>query len=330
MAETVNVGEIANRLSKDIFRHFMWNTHPVKDENFTCHNTSHKGDKGASKSTHPGDVVFSYEDPYLGTTIYLHTDLKSYGKKSITTTKLRDAFKSLCMTVECARESESWRGIYSVDSSDDFEIRGFLFVHNHDNGYDKDFYEAIDKIKLQNLPVPSDTYLHFLGPHDIQRLYSIGNDLIRLKDADELPKAYSFYYPDLVMYRRHGDVWEQPATIESLASPYVIIKHKAVGDTKSGFLIYYNRPGESVEEFEYFLDSLSRFQMLDSDENVRIRVTHSNPHSKMKSTFQTAKRKYARAWGFDPSREEILNRMSIDKITAVTSTYNPGDMGWRK
>ncbi|MHC9034250.1 hypothetical protein ACYTTR_00835 [Cobetia marina] len=330
MAETVNVGEIANRLSQEIFRHFKWKSHPLKDENFTCHNTSHTSEKGAPKSTHPGDVVFSYDDPYLGTTIYLHTDLKSYGGDSITTTKLRNAFKSLCMTVECARESENWRDIYSVDRSEDYEIRGFLFIHNHDNGYEKNFYESIDKINLHNLPVPRNTYIHFVGPHDIQRLYSIGNDIIRLKDADELPKQYSFYYPDLVMWRRHGDVWGQPATIESLTSPYLIIKHGPAEQISPGYLVYYNRPGESVQEFEYFLDSLSRFQMLDSDEIVRIRVTHNSPDEKMRSNFQAAKKKYARSWGFDPSREAILDRINIDKITAVTSTYNPGDMGWRE
>ncbi len=330
MSETVNVGEIANKLSKDIFRHFKWKSHPVKDENFKCHNKEHKGTGGKPKLTHPGDVVFFYDDPYLGTKIYLHTDLKSYGEKSITSTALRNAFKSLCMAIECAKESDDWRTKYSIDESEDYEIRGFLFCHNHDNGYEKDFYEAIDKINLQNINIAKNTYIHFLGPHDIQRLYSIGNDLIRLKDAEELPKKYTFYYPDLVMWRRHGDVWDQPATIEALTSPYLIIKHGAAEETEPGYLVYYNRKGESVEEFEYFLDSLSRFQMLDSDEVIRVRVTSKDVHENMRSNFQAAKKKYARSWGFDPSREEILERITLDKITAVTSTYNPGDMGWRE
>ena len=70
--------------------------------------------------------------------------------------------------------------------------------------------------------------------------------------------------------------------------------------------------------------------MLDSDEIVRIRVTHNNPDEKIRSNFQAAKKKYSRSWGFDPSREKILDSITLDKITAVTSTYNPGDMGWRE
>jgi hypothetical protein len=319
-------------LCKVRVKHFLWETHQKRDDNFICANSKHVGDTGKPKITHPGDVVFSYEDPYLGKRVYLHTDLKSYAADSITPTKLRNAFKSLCMTIECANESTEWRKKYSVDSSELHEVRGMLFIHNHnhDNGYDKPFYEAIDKIDLQALPVAPGSYLHFLGPHDIQRLYSIGNDIIRLKGEGELPKEYTFYYPDLVMSRRQGDVWDQSATIESIAGPYIIIKHGSSENYGAGYVIYYNRPGESPEEFEYFLDSLSRYQMLESGEKIRIRVTNSDAIDDLKSVFQTAKKKYARAWGFDPARERILDQIEIDRITSVTSTYNPGDMGWRE
>jgi len=182
---------------------------------------------------------------------------------------------------------------------------------------------------LQNLPVAENNYVHFLGPQDIQRLYSIGNDIIRLKIEDELPKQYTFYYPDLVLSRRQGDVWNQSATIETLTGPYIIIKHQATDNIGSGYVIYYNRPGNSSEEFEYFIDSLSRYQMLESGERIRIRVTDENAVDDLKSVFQMAKKKYVKAWGFDPGREAILNQIEIDRITAVSNNYTPGDMGWR-
>ena len=77
MAETVNIGEIAPKISKEIFKHFLWGKHQKHDDNFKCTNTNHKNDKKKPKASHPGDVVFYYDDPYLGKTIYLHTDLKS-------------------------------------------------------------------------------------------------------------------------------------------------------------------------------------------------------------------------------------------------------------
>lgn len=330
MSETINIGEIAARLSKEIFKHFLWETHPKTDDNFKCSNEQHLGEGGKPKLTHPGDVVFMYTDPYLGKPIYLHTDLKSYAADSITSTSLRGAFKSMCMSIDCARGSEHWREKYSVDSSEAYEVRGLLFVHNHDNGYDKPFYEAIDRVNLQALPVAAGTQLHFVGPHDIQRLYSIANDIIRLKGEEELPKDYTFYYPDLVMSRRQGDVWGQPATIESLTGPYTIIKHQPTGTHSAGYVIYYNAPATSPEEFEYFLDSLSRYQLLESGERILVRVTGAGAPDDLKTTFHTAKKKYVKAWGFDPAREDILNKIEIERITSVTSTYNPGDMGWRE
>ncbi|MDN7909080.1 hypothetical protein [Burkholderia cepacia] len=330
MAETSNIGEIAAKISKDIFKHFLWETHPKRDDNFQCANESHVGEGGKPKGTHPGDIVFHYDDPYLGKRIYLHTDLKSYASDSITATRLRGAFKSLCMTIECAKESAEWREKYSVDASEPHDVRGMLFIHNHDNGYEKSFYDAIDRIDLQKLPVAPGSILHFLGPHDIQRLYSIGNDIIRLKVEDDLPKEYTFFYPDLVMKRRQGDVWWQAATIETLTGPYIIIKHGAINGHGSGYVIYYNRSGDSPEEFEYFLDSLSRYQMLESSEKIRIRVTGEKAISDLKSIFHTAKKKYAKAWGFDPAREAILDKIEIDRVTSVASTYNPGDMGWKE
>jgi hypothetical protein len=329
VAETINIAEIAARLSKDIFRHFLWDVHPKTDDNFPCTNPNHLGERGAAKTTHPGDAVFSYRDPYLGKNIYLHTDLKSYKKDSITSTKLRQALQSLCMTVDCARSSSDWRNKYSVDPSEPYDVRGLLFVHNYDAEYLKEFSEVFRRIDLQALPIEAGTQLHFLGPTDIQNLYSIANDMLRLKANHELPDTYTFYYPDLVLSRRQGDVWDQPATIETLTGPYIIIKHGAFDRHPSGYLIYYNSPANSVEEFEYFLDSLSRFQMLEKDEKIRIRVTRQGAPDDLTAIFHTAKKKYVKAWGFDSARESMLDAIEVERIASVTSTYNPGDMGWR-
>lgn len=331
MAETINIGEIAVKISEDIFSHFFWEKNKKHDQNFDCVNSDHKAKSGKEdKKTHPGDVLFSYDDPYLDKRIYLHTDLKSYKKDSINTAKLRDAFKSLCLTIECANESDSWRSIYSVDASEKHEVRGMLFVHNYDHEYKKNFYDAIERIDLINgLPLPKNKIIHFLGPKDIQRLYSIVNDMIRLRFEKKLPDEYTFYYPDQVLFRRQSDVWGQPATIESMTGPYLIIKHGPDKFGSQGYVIYYNRPGKTVEEFEYFIDSLSRFQMLDSDEVVKIRVVHDEPADELKTVFETAKKKYCKAWGLLESRKEILDAIQIERVTCVTDTYNPGDMGWR-
>jgi hypothetical protein len=70
--------------------------------------------------------------------------------------------------------------------------------------------------------------------------------------------------------------------------------------------------------------------MLESDERILLRVTHPDAPNDLKSIFLLAQKKYVKAWGFDPEREAILSQIQIERITSVTSTYNPGDMGWRE
>jgi hypothetical protein len=327
MAETVNIADVAAKLSSDIFKHFRWKVHPKRDDNFDCANPEHTSTSGEPKKTHPGDVVFHYDDPYSSNTIFLHTDLKAYKKNTLTYTKLRDALISLAMTIECAKESSSWREKYSVNEDDAHEVRGLLFVHNTD-GHESKFKDSLARIDLKKIPISAGATIHYLGPLDIKRLYSIASDISRLKGEDELPKDYSFYYPDLLLARRQGDD-NQPATIEALCGPFLIIKHGNVEKAKQGCLIYYNRPGKESDEFVYFLDCLSRYQLLESDQTIRIRMTASDTHQDFRSIFASAKSIYAKAWGFDPSRIEILEAISIDEIASMTTTYNPGQLGWK-
>lgn len=330
MSETGPTSEIARRICEDIFGNFFWKFHPKSDDNFDCCDTAHRTPKDRQKLTHPADVVFYYDDPYLGIRIYLHTDMKSYKVDSISSTTLRSALKSLCLTVECARKSEHWRRLYSVPPDEQHDVQGFLFVHNHDHGYEGKFDEALSKVSIRALPVAVNTTLHFMGPADINRLYSISNDLMRLRSKKLLPEFdYTFYYPDLLLKRRNSDDWGQAATIETLMSPFIMIKHDSAEKIATGFLIYYNRDGSSIAEFEYFFDCMSRYQMLEHGQTLRIRSCFKRPHANMLSNFEAAKKKYAKAWGFDKARTKLLENATLETITSVTDTYTPGSIGWR-
>lgn len=329
MGETVNIAEIASEISKGIFRKFGWFMHPKRDDNFPCVNEGHVSRGGKSKLTHPGDVVFSYSDPYLGKTVCWHTDLKSYSADSITLVQVRAALKSLSQTVECARESGEWRNKYGVDPLEPHEVRGLLFVHNHDGAHLASFDNILDKVDLSTLNVAPGVVIGFLGPNDIQRLWSIVNDIKQLIADEVIAKNYTFLYPDLTLSRRHGDDWDQPATFEALAGPFLILKAHIIDPSSVGYVVYYNRKGETIEEFQYFLDCLSRFQMLDSNESLNVRVVHRDAVSDLKANFDAAVTRYVRAWGFDPAREDILRRIRIDRVPFLTSNYDPGDIGWR-
>jgi len=330
MAETGPTAEIARKVCDEIFGNFFWDVHPRIDANFKCTNEHHRTPTDKPKKTHPADVVFSYVDPYLNQRTYLLTDMKSYATDSISSSMLRGALKSMCMSVECAQTSSEWRQIYSITDDEEHDVQGFLFVHNHDRGYENKFADAMDRVSVTALPVAANTVIHFMGPNDISRLYSISNDLIRLKYTKLLPEIeHTFYYPDLVLTRRHTDTWSQPATVELLMSPFFIIKHGVTDKVGPGYLIYYNRAGESSEEFEYLFDCICRFQMLENSQLLRIRSCFRTPNPMMLSNLEAAKKKYSKAWGFDQLRTELLARITIEMITTVADTFNPGNVGWR-
>jgi hypothetical protein len=108
-----------------------------------------------------------------------------------------------------------------------------------------------------------------------------------------------------------------------------VITYESGDKSPPGYLIYYNRNGDSVEEFEYFLDSLSRYQMLEPGKVIRIRVVASTPNADYLSHFHAAKHRYARAWGFDEWRIVILDSIKLETVTAVATTYSAPAIGWR-
>lgn len=329
MSETVNIAEISNRLSADIFKTFKWRLHPLHDTNFDCQNEKHVGTDEKPKKTHPCDAVFHYQDPYSGKTIFLHTDLKCYKKKTLKEGKLREALRSMCLAVECAQESEDWRTKFSVDTSEQHEIRGLLFVHCHDAQNPGLFAQAFAGINTGALPIAAGTTICFLAPPDILRLLSIAQDIKVLLGEKRISEKHTFFYPDLITVRRQGDRWSQPATIESMTGPFMILESQQSENISGKKVIYYNRPGSSALEFEYFLDSLSRYQLLESDEEIMIRIASSRADENFKNNFEQAKNRYAKAWGFEPSRSAILEKIELTQIPTFASTYTPGWMGWR-
>ena len=61
--ETRYVAEIAEIISRDVFKHFRWNVAALTDTNFDCVKSQEHSRK--DDHTHPVDVVFYYDDPYL-------------------------------------------------------------------------------------------------------------------------------------------------------------------------------------------------------------------------------------------------------------------------
>ena len=332
MAETINIAEIAVKISDDIFRWFKWKTHPLMDENFPCHKGEQHKVATTICSTHPVDVIYSYFDPYLNKTIYLNTDLKSYQKTTITPRKIRTAIKSLSRTIDCANSSPDWKDKY-LNKPENYEIRGMLFVYNHDDKYDKFFARHFKDIRLGNLLDKKNQIIHILEPKRLKYLFDVVSDMQHLYANDTFPKHnYSFFYPELYLHKRNGDTFKYAASIELLTSPYMIVSHEDfVVENEiiynKGYIIYYNREGSCEHEFMYLFDTLSRFQMLGS--KIRIRVAYDEPHKNIKNNYRKAINSYVAAWGSDEYKRNEIESISFELIHSTKPNYRPGEIGWR-
>lgn len=141
MAENGPIEDVAKKISDELFSRFKWRRNGPADQDFVCEKQEqHKPADKKQLHTHPTDAVFYYKDPYLNKTVYFNTDLKSYGKSSIKKSSVESSLKSLANTVACAKRSQLWQEKYIIDS-ESYEIRGLLFVYNHDNLSTTDFYD---------------------------------------------------------------------------------------------------------------------------------------------------------------------------------------------
>lgn len=351
--ETSSIAKMAVHVSNELLEWFRWRRIPLPDLNFDCVKTAAHA-AGKDSHTHPVDAVFHYVDPYLNRIVYFNTDLKSYASSSIDANRMYAALKSLALTIDCARVSEEWQDRYHLLGDLPYEVRGMLFVYNHDADYDKNFYDVLStpvkrqgakektSVKLESLPIADGQVIHVFEPTLISYLTTVVTDAHRLHTAGTFPeKNYEFYYPDLRLHKASGAVYERPATAEIMAGPYLIIRHDQIkklnentGDVEirypDGYVIYYNRPGASAEEFAYFLDVLSGYQILDGHHKIRVRVAHHAPAADPKSNFKRAIALYAQEWGFDDIKLKRLESIEIELVEIYRYSFSKTNIGWER
>lgn len=323
MSETGNIEELAKRISAEIFKWLKWETCPIKDTDWECVSEKH------TSGTHPSDVVFYYDEPYSGNRLYLNTDLKSYKKISISPNQIKKALISLSKAVECANISPDWQNKYLTDDSTS-NVKGLLFIYNNDNKFDNDFSSYLSDITLKQVKLSGSNQIIIFGPDKIKYLLNLITDIKSFISEGKMPveNGYTFFYPELVLNKTHGNEWNQPATIELLTSPWLIVKHKIPNNVNNGYIIYYDRSGNTVDEFIYLLDSLSHLQLLLSDSPIDIRLI--GPCNDAKANYLRAKDSYLNSWGLDEARKNYLNRINVHSINIVHSEYNPMEIGMER
>jgi hypothetical protein len=150
---------------------------------------------------------------------------------------------------------------------------------------------------------------------------------------------YYFHYPDLKLHKTSGCKEQRPATIEMIAGPFLTIEHSKVTKYNektgkldemfsAGYVIYYNRPGNTHFEFMYLFDTLSNYQILDGSHPIRIRVAHQDPAPDIRSNFVKAINYYVQDWGFDDYKKNRLEQIGFEIVERTKTIFSKQDIGW--
>jgi len=347
--ERANICKMAGTIAEDIFDFFKWKKIIIDDENFDCCDTEGHFQSKDGQHGHPVDVVYYYYDPYIKKTVYLNTDLKSYSASSIGATPIRKALISLSKAIDCARFSPMWQDRY-LKSIDRWEVRGFLFVYNHDGDYDKNFYGYFDGsnvaaaggkkargISFSSLPLKKGQKIHIAEPQMINYMTTVVDD-IRTLVCDGVFKKhkYEFFYPDKTRVKSSSDSKNNAATIESIFAPFMLIKHPEKNRREdngkkynAGYVVYYNRKGSNYLEFVYLLDMLSNLQILDPSNKIRIRMAASDTFTETRAVFNRAVDACIEGWGVSEERAFALKQIDFKVLVPSKKTFSKEQIGWR-
>lgn len=287
MAETVNIGSMAEIISKDIFTHLGWSMRGPKNENYPCVESSH------NRKTHPADVVFSYAEPYEDKITHILCDLKSYSKESIKAQELKKALENLNESLTCARRNVEWNESY-VFTDKPINVKGMLFIYNHDNNYDSDFLGLFKKA-TEKVVIEKGNIISVIGPKKITYLANICSNIERLRGRKELPdeEFCGFFYPEQLRRNIYHDPAKLPLTIEQVGGSFHIYRYSEAkeANTISGLDVYMEEKENEFENFQHLFDYLRKYNCLQSVNKVRVfipfsRETTSNNFKKALSIYE--------------------------------------------
>lgn len=328
MSETSKIALMAMKLSDEVFSEFFWTKVGPEDQNWPCEDKVLHG-----VDTHPADVVFYYDEPYAQRRTFVHCDLKSYAKGSITTATLQGAIASLAKQIACAEKSERWRDLY-MHGNVTPNVCGLLFVYNHDGEYDKDFASVLSAATPKELLLPKGARLFVLGPRDVHWIDNVRYDIRQLRGAAgpaALPAAQhcKFFYPQLDGRANLQPEKARAATLEMLTSPWIVFEYKhGPALAQRGVIVFYRRSGETEEEFMYLLDFLRHYQVLEDATKVDIRSMASDAAAAAR--FQKAKQRYVESLGDNGHSTELaakVNAIGYTKMTQAITEFSSIDLG---
>lgn len=284
--ERATTAKMAREVADTIFPALGWNRRDCEDLDFDC--VFPKNHKGKAHK-HPVDNVFSYISPIERDEVYVISDLKSYGGKTLSdASKFDAALLSLGQTIECAGSSEPWRKKFASGAAPKI-IRGMLFVYNHDALFDSEM-----AYKTTELDAMTPQTVFVIGPKEVEWLYALVDSLTAEGPGE-------FLFPDLKLgpaYTSYSPV----LPLESMVSPWIGLRRN------KGFEVFV-KGNCSVKNLTHLIDYLFTYQIL--REYPKISIWSIPGPQEEKDAFKDAVQIYARESGMEDLVSKRLAGLSF-------------------
>jgi hypothetical protein len=323
MAETENIAQLAEIVSRDLFSQFFWGIAGSWNQNWPCENKLH-----APRKTHPSDVVFYYDEPYTVRRTYVNCDLKSYATGTITTGAILSAAENLAASLSCMEISETWNRKYTHEGCSAF-LCGMLFIYNHDGEYDKDFDRILRNLNTDNLTIPKGSHIVILGPQQIRWLDNVRYEMVYMRGTKELPDSSHcrFEYPHPIRKKKVQVELAKAATLEMLTGPWIAVAYDAVDGRPPGYLVFYKGAGASSHEFLYLIDYLMHYQMVRPGTDIKIRTLE--PDKDSAAFFNRAIQEYIENSDGGTEYAALLSRISYRQLNQIHRSFSSIEVGMR-
>jgi hypothetical protein len=323
MGETANKSKVAELAFKDIFSVFGWVKSGPTNEDWDCMGKHKVATPRLGK--HPTDAVYRYVDPYQPLAVYVNVDFKSYAKATLEKADLAGAFRSLANTVDCANRSLEYQQRYCA--ADTGEIIGLLFVHNHDNQYDPPRFSGVMSETAEDaLDIAKGRRMAVIGPGDISYIGTIAAEIERCQGSAELRMHQrKFVLPNLIDRPARTD---SALSLELLLGPWQVVRFSGVreGRPHSEIHFFYRAAG-TLRQFEYLLDCMFRFQLLEDVDSVKVRLPNGGPDAAVQ--MEHAKAAFVGRYYNLKEVADKLTKVSFVPVTKVVQVFSSIEIGMR-
>lgn len=316
MSETSKIAEMAVNLARKLLPKLYWQeVNGPKDTSWPCVKPEH------DKKDHPTDAVYRFIHPYTGRENYIIFDFKSMASDSIQPTNITSALKSMALTLDCSRVSDTWNKRYAGNTSHD--NIGALLVYNRDDNYKKNLINHIDDKLFDKFPeqwpqVPKRQEVIIISPETVVFLNSMYSDLAELESEEKIPRMdkRGFYHPDKILNDSSRllapkEYYETPLLPDQIDSNIIIRCHYPKSE-KFDFIVYYRDKGECHEEFMYLFDQLISYQIVNQANSIQIRAY--DPDENAFPLFEKAKELFSNF----SSHDDFIVKVMMERLEMIT------------